>query len=584
MSQQPPPEDPNKKIEDPKKKYLDILKNGLTPFDRFVSRGDVKDHVDVPAPRGDLDARLVGAVDRVVDNGISLSIPILGVAGSGKTHAYWALKDKERSLKNPNWTIVYVPSPPTAIRILFHVYTCIANEFPGFIDIVSKNLIKEFTWDEKPDIDSVVKRAVAAYPPEFADCIKMLVVYGLIDNKHKRDLARRWVFGEAIDEREFEGLDILSVIEEDNTGLAMIKLITKYLLVDGDGTNGEKKHKILVLFFDEFESPFRIHGAEAEQKFIDTLNRIFREVENFLLLAAVLKDVWDKILGMFDDPFKSRMQSLLELKPFSFDDVKDLIFKSQEKFWWENHMPPPDDLFFPLNEAVIRHVFERTRGNPRETIKLTRVLMEKVVGGEISTDEILGISQPKDATAQANLDSKATKELDGMLDREALVFDVNPSNVIYAFFKGVQEIAWTHHQEEDPPQLQLEYKFLSADNKEKTVGALVDTGKEKIAFDIPAVKSFDRSAGVAAYYCGKRLEEGIKGKKFDRAVMVIPESTGGEKLQYILQNNPCLQVFRINQEQAEVLVKTALDPDMALSKVVFDFTNTIMKWNDACNE
>lgn len=577
MSPQPPPEDKNRK-------YLEILKKGITPFDRFVSRGDIKDHVDVPTPRGDLDTRVMDAIEKISNDSVSLSIPILGVAGSGKTHVYWALKDKERILKDPNWTIIYVPSPPTAIRILFHVYTCIANEFPGFIDIVSKNLIERFSANGKPEIDDVVKNATAVYPSEFGDCIKMLVVYGLIDNKRKRDLARRWIFGEAIDEREFEGLDIHSVIEEDTTGLAMIKLITEYLLTYGDSIDNPKKHKIIVLFFDEFESPFRISGTEAEAKFIDTLNRIFREDNYFLLIAAVLKDVWDKILGLFDDPFKSRMQPIVELQPFLFDDVKDLIAKSQEKFWKENGMDPPEDMLFPLNEAVVKHIFDRTRGNPRETIKLTRILTEKVVGGEITIEEITGDAKPKDSDAQATSSTDATRQLDNVLEQGGLVFDVTTSNVIYAFLKGVQEIAMVHHPEEETPQPQLDFKFISTDNKEKTVGAVLDTTKEKIAFDIPAVKTFDRSAGVAAYYCAKRLEEGMKGKKFDRAVMVIPESTGGEKLQYILESSPGLAVFRINQEQAEVLVKTALNPDLALSKLIYEFSNLIMKWNDSDNE
>jgi hypothetical protein len=566
----------------PPETYLEILKKGLTPFDRFVSRGDIKDQIDVPTPRGDLDARVMEAIDRISGNGVSLSIPILGVAGSGKTHAYHALKDKERSLTNPNWTIIYIPSPPTAIRILFHVYTCIANEFPGFIDIVSKNLIERFPprWiGENHSIDSVVKRATSFYPPEFHDPIAMLVVYGLSDNKHKKTLARRWIFGEGIDEHEFEGLGIHSVIEEDSTGLAMIRLITEHLLIDGPEPGAPMRHKIMVFFFDEFESPFKIQGAEAEAKFIDTLNRIFKEVGHFLLIAAVLKEVWEKILCMFDDPFKARMQSLMDLKPFTFDDVKSLIVASEEQFWRGNNISPPEDMLFPLNEAVLKHIFERTRGNPREAIKLTRLLTEKIVHGELSIDDITGDGKPKDAAAQAALEEKATKEVDGFLDREALVFDVNAANVIYAFLKGLQEIAFVHHPDEDPPLLQFEYKFISIDAKEKTVGALLELPKENVALDIPAIKSFDRSAGVAAFYCAKRLDEGMKAKRFSRALMVIPDSTGGEKLQYILESNPGLAVFRIDQAQAELLVKTALDPDIHLSRIVYEMTNLVMKWD-----
>ncbi|HME53781.1 MAG TPA: hypothetical protein VKM55_16250 [Candidatus Lokiarchaeia archaeon] len=564
--------------------YLEILRKGITPFDRFVSRGDIKDHVDIPTPRGDLNDRVLDAVEHIATDSVSLSIPILGVAGSGKTHAYWALKDLEKSLPDPNWTIIYIPSPPTAIRILFHVYTCIADDFPGFIDIVSRNLIDRFSDSADDDLDDVVRKATAAYDPEFGDCIKMLVAYGLIKEKRKRMLARRWIFGEAIDEHEFEDLDIHSVIEEDETGLAMIKLITEYMLMPGNSIDNPKRHKIIVLFFDEFESPFRINGTEAEAKFIDTLNRIFREVDYFLLIAAVLKDVWEQIVGLFDDPFKSRMQATAELQPFSFDDVKNLVTKSQEKFWNENHVKPPEDIFFPLNEEILKHIFERTLGNPRETIKLTRVLMEKIVAGELTIDQIMGEGTERANEVQAGTEEETTKHLDHIIDREKIMFDVTPSNVIYAFLKGLQEIAMVHHSEDETPQLALDFKFLSVDNREKTVGAVVDTTKEKIAVDIPAAKSFDHSAGVAAYYCAKRLEEGMKASQFQRAAMIIPESTGGEKLQYILESNPELAVFRITQEQADLLVKTALDPDLALSEIVYLFSNMVMKWADLPDE
>ena len=33
------------------KKYIHTLKEGVTPFDRFVSHADMKDVVDIPEPR-----------------------------------------------------------------------------------------------------------------------------------------------------------------------------------------------------------------------------------------------------------------------------------------------------------------------------------------------------------------------------------------------------------------------------------------------------------------------------------------------------------------------------------------------------
>ena len=80
-----------------------------------------------------------------------------------------------------------------------------------------------------------------------------------------------------MDEDELDTLGINSVIEEDDICLAMIKLLT------------EHTDKTIVLYFDELESPYRMHGAEAEQKFLEILKRLYNEVKNLVIIIAVPK-------------------------------------------------------------------------------------------------------------------------------------------------------------------------------------------------------------------------------------------------------------------------------------------------------
>nr|MDO8114923.1 hypothetical protein [Candidatus Sigynarchaeota archaeon] len=158
-----------------KELYLDVLKEGTTPFDRFVARGDVEDPVDIPNPRREIDRAVMAAIKKTASDKTARFIPMLGSAGSGKTHAFWAFKDVEKKLLQPKvepsemtlkpeaeWTIVYIPSPPTAVRILFHIYTCLINEIPDIIDKVSKALVHNYGGDKKKfgifgkaDIDEV---------------------------------------------------------------------------------------------------------------------------------------------------------------------------------------------------------------------------------------------------------------------------------------------------------------------------------------------------------------------------------------------------------------------------------------------
>ncbi|MHA1647765.1 MAG: hypothetical protein ACTSVL_09355, partial [Promethearchaeota archaeon] len=50
--------------EDEKDLYLDVLKEGVTPFDRFVARGRMEDMVDIPGPRNDIDRYFFRAISQ----------------------------------------------------------------------------------------------------------------------------------------------------------------------------------------------------------------------------------------------------------------------------------------------------------------------------------------------------------------------------------------------------------------------------------------------------------------------------------------------------------------------------------------
>ncbi|MHA1792451.1 MAG: hypothetical protein ACTSVI_07390 [Promethearchaeota archaeon] len=576
-----------------KELYLEVLREGTTPFDRFVSRGDVADHVDIPNPRREMDRIVMSAIKRTASDMTARFIPVLGSAGSGKTHAYWALKDRERSLENPNWTVIYIPSPPSAVRILFHIYTCIIDEIPDIIDKVSATLVERFGGKKKKygffgkaDIDGVIANAASQYPGVFADCIKALITYGMHGDKSKRDFAKRWLLGEVIEEEELDYLGVQSVIERDDVCLAMIKLIAQNLKVEQDkDVQGEAENKVMILYFDEFESPYRTHGPEAEIRFIETLKRLYNEVQNIVIVAAILKDIWDRIMEVADAPFKSRMEPQVQLKPFTFGDVKLWFAKSQEFFWEQNNLNPPMDPLFPLNEAVLKIIYDRTHGNPRETIKLTRVFIDKIIHGDLTLEEITTETQPEKIETKVELPpveqgirAETVKKIDDIIDREGLIFDVNPASIVGALMKGLQEISYNNFPERDPLDIKFDYKYYIG-QKEKSIGAMIDFDGSKIGIDVPSVKSFDRSGGVAAYYSAKRLVEGLTNNTFDKAIIIIPSETSGQKTQYLFENNPALVPFRINQAQAEYIIQSALNPDMSLSKEIFEFCKIVTGWD-----
>ncbi|MHA1368884.1 MAG: hypothetical protein ACTSRA_04080, partial [Promethearchaeota archaeon] len=342
-----------------KHRYLAILKEGSSPFDRFVSRGDMADLVDISRPRADVDAAVDRSVVKIFHDGRSRFLPVLGVAGSGKTHAYWGLKDKLQSWDDINCIMVYVPSPPSAVRIYFHVYTCIASEVPDIPSLLLENLLLQNPWItarkkalKRKGIERILGTLLEHYPSSFADTLRALLTCHFHENEVKRGLAKRWLLGDVLFEKELEKIRIDSVMESDTNCLSVLKLLTfSHGLGSDDRANLRRRRMLLILYFDEFESPLRTHGTEAAKKFIDTLEEILNSINNTLVIGAVLKDIWHQLKLMFSNEFQALVDEPVTILPFTLDDTRELFINSQDRFWHENGLDPPPDPLFPLNEA-----------------------------------------------------------------------------------------------------------------------------------------------------------------------------------------------------------------------------------------
>jgi hypothetical protein len=563
-----------------KEMYLDVLREApLRPFSNFVSRGDIPDKVDISRPRSYLDREVYRLVRQTHRDKASRLIPILGSAGSGKTHAFHSFKDKEREnrrrledtsdleeinisadVEPVDWVIVYVPSPPASIRVLLHVYTCIIEEVgPELLDIVSEKLVKE-NWGgdkkgifQKPKIDEVIQKGIREFPGVFADCVKALVLYQL--DKNKKPLAERWLLGEELETEELTELGINSVIEEDDICLSMIKIITDNL------------DRVLILYFDELESPYRMHGEAAERKFLEILKRLYNEVKGLVITIAVLKEIWPRILEIADAPLRSRMEPEEELKPFSLNDLKIFFSRSMEIFWDENNLNPPLYPLFPLNEKLLEMIFEKTKGNPRNGIKLCRRFIDKIVEEEMSVDELLDAAEEIVATATPPRREEAEevidfskprevirKKIEDILAEEEYIIDVNPQSVAGAALKHIIKIG---EEKGKDFKTQMEFKFLLG-KRTQTLAALIEYGGKKWGLEIPSIKTFERSAGVAGYYAAKRLKDAIGENAIDAAVLIVPKGTGGTKYEMILQDNPTIHKIEIDNDIGEKLIENAL--------------------------
>ncbi len=372
--------------------YLNALREGPTPFERFVARRDIKDVVDVPTPRKQIDTAVLGAIAETARDKACRLIPVLGSVGAGKTHTYWAYKDKEVKMKDlralgekettekaPQWSIVYVPNPLPPIQMLQHLYTCIIDELgKEILQACAQNVVNRWAGKKggakKKDIDAATANGLQEYPGSYIDCIKVLVIYELDKTRHL--IAERWLFGEELKGKDLDTLEVKSTLNSDDVCWAMLKLLT------------ENAGQVFVFFFDDFFEASSGPERRVETHFFDVLRQFYSDVKNTVLLLTDNKDNWPNTLNLVDRNLRSFMAAPLELFPFTVEDVKTYFAKSMEQYWRENNLPLPQDPLFPLNNTVLEILFQKAKGNPRNTVKLLRLFVEKVVAGEVTLAEL----------------------------------------------------------------------------------------------------------------------------------------------------------------------------------------------------
>ena len=565
--------------EEQKMLYLDTLKEGTTPFDRFVSRADMKDIVDVPEPRKLIDISILKLLKMIGRDHTTRFLPIIGEAGAGKTHLYWALKERQDDL---GCYIIYIPSPPAPVRMLFHIYSCLMNELGDFLlRRIASTLIKRYGGSRQSldplgiikikrssrEIQRLARKDFSGLQSEF---VRTLITYYMKALHWK--LAERWLLGEALSEGELNKLSVSRVIEEDDISIAALKVIAQQV------------DRPIIFYFDELEIPYRSFGSEAEIRLLSIQKRMYNEISNSLIIVACLADIWPRITEITDSAMRSRMEMELELQPFTLDDTENLYKRAMEVFWDENNVPSPPDSYFPLNEGVFDLVFQKTKGNPRDTIKMTKVFIDQILYDEELFDHLkekvefiakargqvaIPTSQPAQessptAPAFHEMGEKILTDLDEIIDAAvkkkeeefeaelAEQIQVTPASTVSAAIDSILTFAKERGVD---VKVDFDYEFTIA-GKNKSINAFLPG--QKIGIDIPTIKSFDKSGGVAAYYAINRLKQAVSEGIIDHACLIVPRETAGKKYSMIREDlGSKLTLIELNQEEAKDLIRNA---------------------------
>ncbi len=496
--------------------YLEILRDD-PPLKRYVSRGDTPDEIDIEGPHEDADRVIFRMLRFVKSDSTPRFQPVLGSAGMGKTHLFWALKDKEKSMKELNFVAVYVPSPPAPVRVPLHFHACLVDEmgeriFENAVDMLITKFggVKGVTH-ELYDYDYALERLLVEYPGISADVVKVLLRYRL-DPAHK-DLARRWLLGDALSHEEIEQLDVRTILEEDDVTFATLKLLL------------EGSEEPIMLFIDEMEGPYNTHGEEGELHFLEVMKRLYNESKNVLIVASCLTEIWERIYNIADGPMQSRMEPVVNLREFTKEDIEEFVASSMKRYWDRQNIDPPPDKLFPLTTSDIDEAFTHSKGVPREAL---RHIIPRI-------DAILFDKEPEPIEEQSDFVIKLTAPV-----------------VINAVAKALEEAG-----KEKNVTTQLVVAKGVAEREATAILELTQDGtSKKICIDVANVKDWDRSGGVAAYYSVKRLNDIIAAKEADYAIIAVPEATSGTKYQSITEDmGTKLATLKFTEDTARRLVE-----------------------------
>jgi hypothetical protein len=500
--------------------YLDILRED-PPLKRFVSRGDMRDDIDIPNPHKNVDRAIFRVVRFTMKDTTPRFQPILGTAGIGKTHMYWVLKDQEDYFAAGRFLAVYVPSPPSPVRVPLHLHACIVDEagehlFEQAIDMLITKFggLKGVTH-EVYDYTYALERLLVEYPGISADVVKALLRYRL--DPASRDLARRWLFGDTLNDDDLNRLGVRSILEEDDVTMATIKLLA------------EGSDVPLLLFIDEMEGPYNTYGEAGERHFLEVLKRIYNESKNVVIVASCLSEVWERIYNLVDGPTRSRMEAPAELAPFSREDVAAFVTETMARYWLLQNIESPPSPLFPFSESDIDAAFQHSGGNPREAIKHLIPRLDTIL-----------FDRPVEVVAEQ--DDYVVK----------LTAAVVTDSIVRALTLAGASLGAT-----------ASLKISSVEGQ-KPQATIVEISRGDVSrcigIDVPNVKDWDRSGGVAAFYAGKRLATILDDGTVASSILAVPIATKGAKFDSLTgELGSRMLVLRMDSTTAKDLVQDAAE-------------------------
>ncbi|TFG25328.1 MAG: hypothetical protein EU529_01240 [Promethearchaeota archaeon] len=398
--------------ENKKGKLLTFLKIGLNPFKKFVATGEIKENIDLAESRFDL----IESIKKIIEKEKNIILPVIGGVGTGKTHLFWTLKNK---LHYHN--TVYISLENVYRKFYYNIYSEYIEEMgPEILRYITSELCnkwgafeRKFGFFHDPaDIDKVNKIAFERLSsPNFEDKNALSDVINAITTHQldpwKKVEAERWLLGELMDSRELSNINLQYDLRKSSYAYTILKIIIE---------NSKLKS---VLFIDDFEKIISLMKPDKESEEIFEPNWLYGDGTSSPEKLAAEKTL-DKILNLHtieglniiitlksvgaleeikslvkerDITLLSTFKEPIFLRNFEENDIYDFYKKNLEEFLininYLDFLKEDPNIYFPLNEKILKNIYHKTNGNPREIIKYLIKIFNDIIYSDENLEDII---------------------------------------------------------------------------------------------------------------------------------------------------------------------------------------------------
>ncbi len=394
-----------------KAKLLNILKFGINPFKKFVSTSNITEELGLVKSRKPLLKKIID----IIEKNENCILPIIGEVGTGKTHLYWAIKNRMYYHNT-----IYLSLEEVYKRFFYTIYS-------EFIEVIGleplRNIVnqlvndwgaleRKFGFFHVSEVDDIKKNALQTIDDKFEPDEKLAlndVITGITTHQldpYKKIEAERWLLGEIMNIKELSHMNMMHDLTKNRNAYIMLKLLI------------ENSKLGTILFIDDFGSIIKSYPSQDDKEEVFDPSWLYGkddspdEILSLKLLRRVLKlqrinrlrliitlksdnrlEEIKKLISKIDETIISDIKDPLYLSNFTESDIYEFYTTNMNNFLESSDFTKfPKTLFddyFPLNEKVLKNAFNLSNGNPREISKILIRIFNDIIFSNQNLPDII---------------------------------------------------------------------------------------------------------------------------------------------------------------------------------------------------